>query len=201
MILLTSNGLSSDSLLREAGQYIESGKAALVVTADNEYKEQNHHVPRLTQELQSLGCAVECFDFDTQSPSALAAYDVVELIGGNPYYLLHSIRQNGFTDCLRQFADKKILIGCSAGSLVLTPTLNLINLYSPELNFVGLTDLTGCNFTDVQILPHYSKFLNRYKSFEETCAQYEAEYNCSVIRLNDGDGVWISKDSKTVIKK
>ena len=40
MILLTSNGLSSNELMGRVKTYIKAGKAALVVTADNEYKEK-----------------------------------------------------------------------------------------------------------------------------------------------------------------
>ena len=200
MLILTSNGLSSEKLLKGVSQYIESGKAALVVTADNEYKEKNYHVERLTKELQSLGLSVECFDFDRQSPDELQKYDIIELIGGNPYYLLQSIRKNQFHDALAFFAENKCIIGCSAGALVLTPSLDLIDLYSPEMNFWGLKDLTACHFTDIQILPHYKKFLKRYERFEEKCVEFETENNCTVIRLNDGEGVIISHQNVQIIK-
>lgn len=140
MIILTSNGLTSETLLQKMHTYINNGTAALVVTADNEYKEKNYHVPRLKNELQSLGLHVDYFDFDTQSPEELMMYDVIEMIGGNPYYLLSSIRTNGFSSVLKYFAENKYLIGCSAGSLVITPTLALIDIYSPEMNFMELRD-------------------------------------------------------------
>ena len=200
MLILTSNGLSSEKLLKGASNYIKSGKAALVVTADNEYKEKNYHVERLTKELQSLGLSVECFDFDQRSPDELKKYDVIELIGGNPYYLLQSIRKNGFYDILDFFAENKCIIGCSAGALVLTPSLDLIDLYTPEMNIVGLKDLTACHFTDVQILPHYRKFIKRYARFEEKCAEYEHTRKCAVIRLNDGEGVIISHQDIQVVQ-
>ena len=200
MIVLTSNGLSSDSLMTEMQQHVTTGKAALVVTADNVYKEKNYHVERLTKELESLGLQVTCFDFDTQSPAALAQYDIVEIIGGNPYYLLHSIRENGFADILADFAERKTIVGCSAGALVLTPSLDLIDLYSPEMNIVGLEDLSACRLTDVRVLPHYSKFLSRYDRFEEKCALYEQENACSVTRLNDGEGVLIRETDVTIVR-
>ncbi len=200
MIILTSNGLSSKKLLDAMGEHIKSGKAALVVTADNEYKEKNYHVERLTKELQMLGLSVECFDFDKQSPDELQAYDVIELIGGNPYYLLRSIRENRFHEVLAFFAENKCIIGCSAGALVLTPSLDLIDLYSPEMNIVGLDNLTACHFTDIQILPHYKKFLKRYDRFEEKCVEYENTRQCSVIRLNDGEGVIIEHKNVQMIK-
>jgi len=200
MIVLTSNGLSSDRLMAEMRKYIKTGKAALVVTADNVYKEKNYHVERLTNELQALGLSVDCFDFDTQTPAELMKYDVVEMIGGNPYYLLDSIRKNGFTNVLADLAKSKILIGCSAGALVLTPSLDLIDLYSPEMNIVGLEDLSACRLTDIRVLPHYSKLLNRYDHFEEKCSQYEQENECRVIRLNDGEGVFVNETDVMIVR-
>lgn len=200
MIVLTSNGLSSAGLMTEMRKHIKTGKAALVVTADNVYKEKNYHVERLTQELEVLGLSVDCFDFDTQSPADLMNYDVVELIGGNPYYLLDSIRKNGYSEALAVFANSKVIIGCSAGALVLTPSLDLIDLYSPEMNIVDLKDLSACRLTEVRFLPHYSKFLNRYDLFEEKCALYEQENACSVLRINDGEGVFINETDVTIVR-
>lgn len=200
MIILTSNGLSSDKLLNSLQNHIKPGKAALVVTADNEYKEKNYHVERLTKELQTLGLSVECFDYDNQSPSELMSYDVVEMIGGNPYYLLNSIRKNNFTHTLDHFAKNKCIIGCSAGALVLTPTLNLIDIYSPEMNIVDLKDLSACNLTDTQILPHYSKFTKRYDNFEKRCLEYERANNCTVVRLNDGEGIIVENGWVNIVK-
>lgn len=128
-------------------------------------------------------------------------HDVVEMIGGNPYYLLNSIRKNRFSSVLQDFAETKCLIGCSAGSLVLTPTLDIIDLYSPEMNFVGLQDLSALTLTGTQILPHYSKFKTRYHALEEKCVSYEKQNHCSVIRLDDGDAVIISDGVQTIIRK
>jgi len=200
MIVLTSNGLSSNKLIDKVKAHVKVGKAALVVTADNEYKEKNYHVERLTKELKMLGLSVECFDFDKQKPTELMQFDVVELIGGNPYYLLDSIRKNNFQIALKYFAQNKCLIGCSAGALVLTPSLDLIDIYSPEMNIVKLCDLSACNFTNIQILPHYSKFIKKYNDFEKKCSEYERNFNCEVIRLNDGEGVIINKNDINIIK-
>jgi dipeptidase E len=201
MIVLTSNGLSSDKLLNAISKYISAGKAALIVTADNEFKEKNYHVERLTNELQKLGLSVDCFDFDVQSPTELMSYDVVEMIGGNPYYLLNSIRKNGFVEILEYFAENKCIIGCSAGALVLAPTLELINIYSSEMNIVDLKDLSACGFTNIQMLPHYNKFVKRYVDFEEKCIQYERANNCEVLRLNDGEGIIVEGVNRKIIIK
>ena len=171
---------------------VDCKTAALVVTADNEYKEKNYHVPRGIAELESLKLSVDIFDLDKQSAELLLDYDVVAFIGGNPYYLLSSIRQNHAQEILKAISTNKILIGWSAAAFVFGPTLELVNCYSPEMNFMGLTNLSGLSLTDVQVLPHYSKFLTKFEQFEEKCRIYEKERNVNVIRLNDGDGVFIN---------
>ena len=200
MLLLCSNGLSSEKILSYINDKVVDCKiAALVVTADNEYKEKNYHVSRCVAELEALNLSVDIFDLDKQPADLLLNYDVVEFIGGNPYYLLNSIKENNATEILRNIAINKVLISWSAAAFVFSPTLELVNCYSPEMNFLKLTDLRGLSLTQVQVLPHYNKFLSRFETFEERCSAYEKEHNVNVIRINDGDGVFI--DSEVYICK
>ena len=192
MLILCSNGLSSEKLLSAVREKLfNCENAALVVTADNEYKEKNYHVDRCTKELESLNLSVEIFDLDKQLAEQLLDYDVVEFIGGNPFYLLNSIRENNAVGTLRELATNKVLIGWSAAAFVFGPTLELVNGYSPEMNFLGLTDLKGIELTKVEVLPHYSKFKKRFDHFEEKCSSYEEAHGIEVIRINDGEGVLI----------
>ena len=200
MLVLCSNGLSSEKLVNVVKEKAGECKlAALVVTADNEYKEENYHVPRCVKELEALNVEVELFDLDKQSADELLKYDIVEFIGGNPFYLLNSIRKNNATNVLSELADKRILIGWSAAAFVFGPSLELVNIYSPEMNFLQLKDLDGISLTDVQVLPHYSKFITRFERFEEKCCEYEKKYDVNVIRINDGEGVIIDGENIEVI--
>ncbi len=202
MLILCSNGLSSDNLLNEFSKYATGlSEAALVVTADNKYKENNYHVERCQSELMKPGLKTDIIDIDKVPPETLLRYDVVEFIGGNPYYLLDAIRRENALKVLTRLVANKILIGWSAAAFVFGPTLELINLYSPELNFLGLTDLTALNLTDTEVLPHYDKFINRFERFEERCAEYEQSKGINVVRLNDGDGIFITaNEEKHLIK-
>lgn len=192
MLVLCSNGLSSENLLKAMDKRIKNcSTAAVVVTADNEYKEENYHVNRVVGELESLSLYVDILDLDKIPAKNLLKYDVVEFIGGNPFYLLNSIRENNAIDVLKIIADTKVLIGWSAAAFVFGPTLELVNIYSADMNFLGLKDFSGINLTDVEVLPHYEKFLKRFDRFEEKCQIYEKEHSVKVIRLNDGEGVFI----------
>ena len=199
MLILCSNGLTSEKLLASVSERaIDCKMAVLVVTADNEYKEKNYHVQRCVEELKSLNLTVDIFDIDSQPVELLLNYDIVEFIGGNPFYLLHSIRKNNALNTLRYLAEKKILIGWSAAAFVFGPTLELVNIYSSEMNFLGLTDLNGIALTDVEVLPHYDRFKRKFERFEERCHAYEEKRNVKVIRINDGDGIFIDGEEISV---
>lgn len=200
MLILCSNGLSSPKLLDYTKLKLTGCKtAALVVTADNVYKENNYHVPRCVEELNTLGLTVDVLDLDKDTPELLLNYDVVEFIGGNPFYLLHSIRTHRAEETLKTIAEEKILIGWSAAAFVFGPTLELVNTYSPEMNFVGLSDLSALALTDIQVLPHYSKFCSRFDRFEERCGAYEQTHKVKVVRLNDSEGLFLTESTQVLI--
>lgn len=201
MLALLSNGITSPALKESMGKYLIGKKtAAVVVTADNEYKTRNYHIPRVINELTWYGLEVELFDLDSQSPDLLLDYDVVEFIGGNPYYLLNSIRHCDVASVLEQLAKDKVLIGWSAGALVMTSSIAVIDAFEPQMNFINLTDLKGLRLADVHIIPHYSEFLHRYEAFEEKLRRYEADNNCTLVRLNDGDGMLFEGGERLIIK-
>lgn len=202
MLVLCSNGLSSDRLLSAvAGKTNSAKSAALVVTADHIYKENNYHVRRCMHELERLGTTVSIIDIDHQRSERLKDYDVVEFIGGNPFYLLKSIRDHRAETVLQDLANNRVLIGWSAAAFVFGPTLELVNMYSPEMNYFGLADLGALGLTDIEVLPHYRQFQTRFEKFEEKCSEYEKRHQVSVIRLNDGDGVLITEKQIEICRR
>ena len=201
MLILTSNGLSSQRIKDKLKAFLDGGsKAAIVTTASVGYKENDWHIPRLREELYSLNLEVDYFDFDRQDPSLLLQYDVVEINGGNPFYLLNSMKNSVCEDVLKELAQTKILIGISAGAVIFQNNINLIARYSPEMNeTINLSDLTGFALTDIEILPHYSKYLNRFDCFEEIVKEYEEKECRKVLRIDDGQGVFIKNNNYDVI--
>ena len=201
MIALLSNGITSEALRNALRKYISPlSSAAVVVTADNEYKERNYHVPRVINELKELGLSVDTFDLDTQEAYELLKYDVVEFIGGNPYYLLNSIYVHNASAVIKQLAEERVLLGWSAGAMVFTPSIEIVDILTPEINIVPLDDLEGLCLTNTHLIPHYNKFLKRFDKLEDICKAYEQDHNCSVVRLNDGDGIIIDNGIETLIK-
>ncbi|WP_343208739.1 Type 1 glutamine amidotransferase-like domain-containing protein [Anaerolentibacter hominis] len=202
MLLLTSDGLSSPELKEEACKFLSgAGSAVMITTAAAARKEKDWSVPRLTEELYSLGLSVTYMDIELEDPSCLNQYDVIELIGGNPYFLLHQLRRKNLKPVFHTLEKTKLIIGVSAGSLVLQEQFDLIGEYTPGLNrLTGLSDTAGMGLTDLEILPHYHRFLSRFDHFEERARDYEQRRHKYVVRLSDGDGIVLHQGSVRLIR-
>lgn len=202
MIILSSNGLSSLPLIEEAKKYITDGMktAAIITTASVGYKEKDWNIPRLAGELEALGLAVECFDIEYQPAELLFDFDVILIGGGNPFYLLKQMNQNNCRPVFERLIKDKIVIGVSAGSVVMQKSINLIAQYSPEMNQdINLTNLSGLGLVDIEILPHYTRCLSRFERFEERAKEYELKNKCNVLRIDDGQGVFVGESYLYVV--
>ena len=201
MLLLCSDGITSVSLMNVIKEIpFPKRRAAIVVTADRDAKKQHPHLPRISSFFKQEGFQVDILDLDVNTEQDLRPYDLIEFVGGNPFYLLKQMKQLSLREVLHQLviADNTLLIGWSAGALVMQRNLHLVAQLTPDMNDVGLTDLEGLGLTDIEIMPHYSSFLNRYDNLEEICRNYEISNQCEVIRLNDQEGILIGNAIKMI---
>ncbi|MDD4663653.1 MAG: Type 1 glutamine amidotransferase-like domain-containing protein [Caldisericia bacterium] len=194
-IILTSNGLSSKAIIAKYTDLLSIGfkKAAIIVTADPEYREKNWTAVHIKTEFDNIGFVSEFFDIEFSSPDLLANYDILFFIGGNPFYLLNQIRKTHTDVILREFLSKgKVISGSSAGSMVLGDTIVLINEFEPLWNKdIGLTDFRGVGLTTINVCPHYSKHMSRYDHFEERIQAVEKAFKLHITRINDGEAITI----------
>lgn len=195
MLILTSRGLDSQNLIKETKKYIQSNmkKAAIITTASVGYKENDWHIPRIKSELQSLGLSVECFDIEFQKPEELDMYDVILINGGNPFYLLYHMRRTNCKTVFQKLLDEnKIIIGVSAGSIVLGTTCELIFKFDPQMNdIVRLNEFTGLGLTSINLCPHTSRFVERYDNFLKIIDDFQKLKGITITKINDGEAVFV----------
>ncbi|MBO8155831.1 MAG: Type 1 glutamine amidotransferase-like domain-containing protein [Bacillaceae bacterium] len=198
-LLLTSNGLYTDDIKEQfvqlVGYNLSSVRAAIITTASPE-KERNKHAIKAINDFVMLGIqTVDFIDIEFDSPELLNNYQVIYINGGNPYMLLYHLKNSGADKVFNQVANKKsIIVGASAGAMVLGPHIQIVNHFTPWMNELNVNDFRGLELTDKIVFPHYDRedlFPKADgKTIEERIRFFEQMNNCNICRLKDHEFIW-----------
>jgi len=202
MLILTSNGITSEKLFDKIKELLKENmkSVALIPTASNVRDDKEFNVQRHTEIFGRIGLTVDIFDIAVQNPELLDKYDVIFLMGGNPFYLLNIMRKTNCKELFSNYLKNKIIIGASAGSLVLGPTLGLVYELHPKLNDVaGLTDFKGLGLTNLIVYSHHPNYLETVDGFYERMHDFENRTGLQVICINDGQAVFVFDEEIVVI--
>lgn len=109
--------------------------------------------------------------------------DAIILTGGNTFKFLYHLKESKLDKTIIEFAQSdKIITGFSAGAIILSPTIEIVESLSLDENIVGISDLTGLGLIDFDLYPHYEK--SRHK---EAVDLYEQRTGRLVKRLANED--------------
>ena len=161
-LLLTSAGLGHKSLgaalVELVGKPASETKVGFVPTAANvEPRKKDWLINELLQLWRHGYSWIDVVDFSAPGVdwrARLAEVDVLYLPGGDPYHLLHQMRQTGFADWLAEALKTKIYVGGSASAMVLAPTIAIAEPVYEYASEFKSTDLTGLNYVDFELAPH-----------------------------------------------
>ncbi|WP_044894856.1 Type 1 glutamine amidotransferase-like domain-containing protein [Bacillus alveayuensis] len=206
-LLLTSSGFYTESIRNEFNRLLNQEpskmKAGIITTASIEHKSNNRFAVKAKKDFLSMNFGkVDFIDVEFDGSDCLKNYDVIYINGGNPFYLLHYLKKSGADNKLKELAEKNVIIvGVSAGSMVLGPNINIANFFTPQMNTINLKDLSGLEITDIILFPHYGRedlFLNDL-TIEERILKFEKSFDCKVTRLTDSEAVIINNNLKKII--
>ena len=204
MIFLTSNGLTSEKLKEEFISAIENKgkKCAVIPTAMEKDKDHQQWLEETKNILSEYGLDCDFFYFGQDENEKLYSYDIVYICGGNVFYLMQMIKHCCAEDVLRNIAKEKVVVGVSAGSLIMQKDLELIRDLIPRMNKrVKLKDLTALDITNnIEHLPHKTRYIGIIDAFEKRVKTYERKVGHKVICLEDGQGIVIDGDSHKIIE-
>ena len=126
--------------------------------------------------------------YDPSKTDELLACDAIHLSGGDPFQFLGSIRKKNFGPVLKKYwEDGGILLGISAGAIVLTPSINISHVF-----YQSRTDKhQAVGLVDFHFLPHWNLRVGRL----EDVKKFSKENQATVYACKDGDGMVI-KDGK-----
>ncbi len=123
-----------------------------------------------------------------EDEAALLASEAIFLGGGNTFYLLHHLREKKLLGKLRAYVrDGGILMGLSAGSILMTPnvmTAEVPSLDSDE-NFVGLRDYSALGLVPFEFSPHY----RASRKVDQELLNHSKRSKNPIYACADGEGI------------
>ena len=138
-------------------------------------------------------------EYNEEKIPELLSCDAIFLSGGNTYYFLNLLKSRNFFTVLKSFVDKGgVLIGVSAGSIIMSNTIAMSSIDSDiggDQNTVGLKDFSALGLNDFEFSPHFD-----ISNIEITKRLQEySKVNSSVIyACKDGDGIIIENDNMQI---
>lgn len=153
------------------------------------YRERQEYYARLDLDLSVF--------FDTSRPldeaslTTLLDCDAIHLSGGNTRAFLHLIKANGLLGALAEWTrNGGLLIGTSAGAILMTPTVALDAIFSGE-DPKAVHDSGALELVPFEFFPH----LNKSADYLPQLLAYSAETSKRIAACKDGDGVVVNGDA------
>lgn len=187
-LLITSTGFSFNPLIQEEFLRISHNDKSLpvgIITTATDGKEENKYSKLAKDQFVNMGFLnVNFVDVEKENPEFLKKYKVIYVCGGNTFYLIYHLKKSGADMVLKELIANGIAyIGVSAGSVILSPTIDIAGAVNPDSNDVGLTDTTALGIIDFDIAPHYEQ------AEEQEIRSYEQKTGRTVERLTNEQAI------------
>ncbi|WLD95306.1 Type 1 glutamine amidotransferase-like domain-containing protein [Alkalihalobacillus sp. AL-G] len=193
MVLLSSLTESlNPNLEARLKQIIQLGKARLGYIP-SQYDRERFYFEKMKPNLERIGfreflyCDIDQ-EHDEENKERLHQCDAVFLSGGNTFYFLGNLQKRGLVSFLTEYVrDGGMLIGVSAGAMVMSTTIDVAGIIDP--NDVQLEDTRGFDLVQLHFLPHYSKEVH-WDDLENFSKRHELPvYGCK-----DDSGIIVEDD-------
>ncbi len=136
-------------------------KVGFVRTALNEVKDQEYlnYMEEYFDLMAASGIDFKQFDIKGKSEEEIREFfserNVIQVSGGNPFYLLKAIRETNFDLILKELlADGLSYVGCSSGAYIMCPTIE-VGGWKLDRNRHGLRDESALSYVPFLLKCHF----------------------------------------------
>ena len=186
--VLTASSFSDVGVRAVVARFVrERGyRSCVIVTTAHPKKEHAPWVAPTVRVFEDLGVVVRYVDLERRELPERE--DIIYVCGGNTPRLLKAARETNFKQALFSLAARGgLYIGSSAGSVLLSPTIEAATQISPaDRNTVGLTDLTGLCLVPFHIVVHYTDAMK-----EQLAAFSRAHPDYPTLPLRNGEAILV----------
>lgn len=180
------------------------GKTITFIPTAAVHEKINFYVKSGRKALEQMGLLIDELEIST-APSfeiskKLQENDYIYISGGNTFFLLQELRKTGADKIIEeQIGLGKLYIGESAGSMILSPTIEYVKDMDNYKTATDLADFRALNIVNFYPLPHRNSFPFK-KIVEKIIFKYESVLQLMPISnsqaiLVDGNDVKINEIS------
>lgn len=127
-------------------------------------------------------------EYDETKINDIFQSDAIHLSGGNTFYFLYLIKKRNLVKSLQLYVEQGgILIGISAGSIILSKTIDMAQFGDEDI--VGIDDRSSLGIVDFQFMPHWSD--DESIKYLDVLKDYSKVKKTTIYACNDGDGIVI----------
>lgn len=151
--------------------------------------------------LGKSGFQIEVIDLKVEDPKIikkkLEEKDIINVGGGNTFFLLYWVRKCGLDKYLGELLDQgKIYLGVSAGSILVGPNIAISGWRKDwDKNVVNLKDLSGLNLVPFAVSPHYAR------ADKTLLEEKSKKVDYPIIAVNDTQAVMVIGENYQIVGK
>jgi dipeptidase E len=198
--LLMSKNSEETKIEKAFFQFCRRGPSSLAYIPAKTDSSRNYF-KAISQHYESLGVEKIFYcDLDAEyKPSVIekiSSCDAVYLAGGLTPYFLQTLQKRKVLELIKSFANEKMVIGISAGAIILGQDITILSDDPGEGYFTqALPESAAVGFTAFDFWPHYG----RHKSDEDRFIQRSLKRCRTVIGCDDHSGLIVKDDKVRVI--
>lgn len=162
-----------EKINKNEGGELAGKRAVFIPTAGDPYENKDFVVADKIA-LQKYGIEVTDLDLKNKTEKdineSLAMADILLVAGGNTFYLMEKLKENGADKAIKNFISRGgIYIGSSAGSIVCCPTIEGAEKFDNPNLAPNLKNFNGMGIFNEVIIPHTQKekYIERIKEATE----------------------------------
>jgi dipeptidase E len=210
MVIFSSAGFANENLFAFCKENILQNysiiNSSIITTAAVPEKDKNKWAVFTKEYLYNKNIKnITLFDFEKDKIETLYRYNLIIILGGNPFNLLYYIRKTMTDKILLEIADSdKIIIGISAGGMIFGTGIYYVEEWNKIMGFdtskdnmIGLSDYSGLKYKEITIFPHYDIFLQMNTNLEKELKRIEERDSISIYRLKNDRSIYF-KDEKII---
>lgn len=193
-LFLASSFKDVASLLADFAKEDLKGKTITFIPTASIPEKVKFYVGSGRKALEKLGLIVDELEISKASvheiSDKLQQNDYIYISGGNTFFLLQELRKTGTDKILTdQINEGKLYIGESAGSMIVSPSIDYAKSMDDPKKATALHDFTALDIVDFYPLPHHTNFPFK-KTVEKIISTYNARLklypisNSQVILMN-----------------